>query len=206
MPLPHPSMANRQGIVAITEELDLDRLLEAYPQGIFPWYNADEPVIWWSPNPRFVLFPDDLKVSKSMRKVMRDNIFDFTYNTKFTEVLQNCQRIARPDQQGTWISDHIIETYTMLHSAGKAASIEVWHQQELVGGFYGVWVGQIFCGESMFAKKSNASKAGLIWFVKNFADQLDLIDCQVYTSHFESMGALMIPREIFLNLLGLQTF
>lgn len=204
--MPNADEANDEGIVGFTTELSLERVMEAYPKGIFPWYEEGEPVIWWSPDPRFVLLPAELKVSKSMRKVMRDEVFDFSINAAFEQVVENCRNIKRANQNGTWITDEVCGAYYEMYRAGYAMSVEVWYDKELVGGFYGVWVGKVFCGESMFARMSNASKAGLIWFVQRMGDNLKLIDCQVYTEHFQSLGAQMIPRNLFLQILATQRF
>lgn len=201
-PFPPVSYANEEGMLAFSMNLSITRLLEAYHKGIFPWYNEGEPVIWWSPDPRFVLFPDELKVSKSMQKIMRDQVFQITYNQAFDQVIRACLAIPRTGQQGTWITDEIVTYYIHLHHLGFAHSVEVWNQQgELAGGLYGVKVKKVFCGESMFAKESNASKAGFISFVQQFGKELDVIDCQVYTEHLESLGARMITRDEYLSFL-----
>ncbi|WP_406629368.1 leucyl/phenylalanyl-tRNA--protein transferase [Ornithobacterium rhinotracheale] len=201
-PFPPAEMADRRGILAFSMSLKLPRLIAAYHQGIFPWYNEGEPVIWWCPDPRMVLFPEELKVSKSMKKVFREEEFTFTINKDFVSVIKNCQKIYRAGQDGTWITQGIIENYVKMHKLGLAHSVEVWnHAQELVGGLYGVKINRVFCGESMFAKESNASKAGFIWFVQKMKDHLALIDCQVYTKHLASLGARLIPRKEFLKYL-----
>ncbi|MGI9525849.1 MAG: leucyl/phenylalanyl-tRNA--protein transferase [Weeksellaceae bacterium] len=202
-PFPPVSLADDQGCLAFSFDLSLTRLIEAYQKGIFPWYNEDEPVIWWSPDPRMVLFPDELKVSKSMKKVLRDNIFHITYNQDFAQVIQACRSMPREGQDGTWITDEIITYYQHLHNLGLAHSVEVWNKnKQLVGGLYGVWIKRVFCGESMFAKESNASKAGFISFVQKHADDLDIIDCQIYTKHLASLGARLIPRDAYLKYLA----
>ena len=189
-------------MLAISMDLTVTRLLEAYHKGIFPWYNEGDPVIWWSPDPRMVLFPSELKISKSMRKIFKDEVFHITYDQDFAQVIENCRKIKRTGQQGTWITDEIVNCYTQLHAMGYVRSTEVWNQKgELVGGLYGVWVKNVFCGESMFAKKSNASKAGFISFVQKNRDKLDLIDCQIYTEHLASLGARLISRDEFLTFL-----
>lgn len=201
-PFPPVELADEYGVLAYSMNLSVPRLLEAYQKGIFPWYNPDEPVIWWSPDPRMVLFPEKLKISKSMRKVLRDKIFKITYNQNFAEVIQNCREIKREGQKGTWITDEIVMYYQKLHDLGIAQSVEVWNQkEELVGGLYGVWVNEVFCGESMFAKVSNASKAGFISFVEKFKNKIKVIDCQVHTEHLESLGAELIPRNQYLEYL-----
>lgn len=199
---PPVDQADKEGILAVSMNLSIVRLLEAYHKGIFPWYNADEPVLWWSPDPRMVLFPEELKISKSMRKVFRDEIFKITYNQDFKSVIENCRDIPRSGQDGTWISDEIIAYYTHLFNLGWVQSVEVWNQDgELVGGLYGVLVDRVFCGESMFAKESNASKAGFISFIQDFQNKIGLIDCQIYTNHLASLGARLIPRKEYLEYL-----
>lgn len=198
---PPVSTANEEGLVAFSISLNTPHLLDAYENGIFPWYNENEPVLWWSPNPRMVLFPSELKISKSMKKILRDEVFSFTYNENFLKVIKACREIYRPNQNGTWISDEIIKNYLELHKMGLVKSVEVWRSEKLVGGLYGIWINNVFCGESMFAKESNASKAGFIWFVNKFKHKLDLIDCQIYTKHLASLGAREIPRNKFISIL-----
>ena len=201
-PFPPVEQTDSNGVLAFSMNLELPRLIEAYRKGIFPWYNSDEPVIWWSPDPRMVLFPEELRVSKSMKQVFKKGTFSFTLNKNFSEVIKACREIPREGQDGTWISDEIIEKYIELHQLGLANSVEVWNsKQELVGGFYGVKINRVFCGESMFAKESNASKAGFIWFVQKFRNKIDIIDCQIYTKHLASLGAKLIPREEYLSYL-----
>lgn len=199
---PDYSFTNEYGIIAIGGDLSTERLKLAYRLGIFPWFNEDEPILWWFPDPRFVLFPAELKVSKSMRKVLRDETFSFTENQAFDQVIQNCRIIKRKGQKGSWITDEMMNAYIELHRMGLAKSVEVWQNGELVGGFYGVEGKRIFCGESMFSKVSNASKAGFIQFVQKYQDRYELIDCQVYTEHLESLGAREIPAVEFLNYLS----
>lgn len=199
---PDPNLYHPEsGIVAVGGDLSTERLSLAYSLGIFPWYNEGEEILWWSPDPRFVLFPNELKVSKSMKKILRDQIFDFTENQCFEEVIRNCSEIKRKGQDGTWIIEEMIEAYLKLHKIGKVKSIEVWQNGTLVGGFYGIDLGHIFCGESMFSKVSNASKAGFINFVLKNQDKHQLIDCQVYSEHLESLGAREIPKNEFLEIL-----
>lgn len=199
---PHPELADEEGILAFGGDLSPERLSLAYTYGIFPWYNEENPIIWWSPPLRFVLFPDDLKISKTMRKVLRDRQFTFTLNQDFSNVIRACKEVYRPGQQGTWITDEMEKAYNILHQKGLAQSVEVWQDNELVGGLYGVVVGNVFCGESMFAKVSNASKAGFITLVKSA--RFKLFDCQIYTSHLASLGAKHIPRADFLRFLGVE--
>ncbi|WP_335973468.1 leucyl/phenylalanyl-tRNA--protein transferase [Gaetbulibacter jejuensis] len=197
---PEITSASTEGVLAIGGDLSVERLLLAYKSGIFPWFSEDEPIIWWSPDPRFVLFPEKLKVSKSMKQVLRNTDFVVTVNQEFTQVITECAKAKRDGQDGTWITQTMIEAYTKLHQLGYAKSIEVWLHNELVGGLYGVDVGNgVFCGESMFAKVSNASKAGFITFIQN--TNYKLIDCQVYTNHLERLGAEDIDREVFLGYL-----
>lgn len=199
---PDPELYDgHEGIIAFGGDLSLDRIWFAYQLGIFPWYDPGEEILWWCPDPRFVLFPNELKVSKSMRKILNNNIFTFTENQNFGEVIKNCQSINRKGQIGTWLSNELMESFIKLHEYGLAKSVEVWQNGELVGGFYGLQIGRVFCGESMFTKVSNASKAGFIHFVKNNQNNLDLIDCQSHTEHLESLGAKMIPKKEFLKIL-----
>lgn len=199
---PNPrEIHSEEGIVAVGGNLNENTLLEAYKKGIFPWFEPEEQILWWCPDPRFVLFPHRLKISKSMKKIMTKNIFTFSENTCFEKVMENCQKIFRPNQNGTWISEELIQNFTQLHQKKYAHSVEVWHENQLVGGFYGLWIGDIFCGESMFSKMINASKAGFIYFVSKYKDKVKLIDCQVHTQHLESLGAEEIPKNAFLNFL-----
>ena len=198
---PDHSEVNDEGIIALGGDLSVERLKLAYQKGIFPWFNEDEPIIWWFPHDRFVLFPEDLHVSKSMKKVFKDKTFTFTENKAFREVIINCSQANRKGQDGTWITNDMIEAYCKLNELGIAKSIEVWQNNEVVGGFYGIEMGNIFCGESMFAKASNASKAGFIQFVAKYHKKYELIDCQVYTEHLASLGAVEIPSDVFLDYL-----
>ena len=201
---PDPRLAEEDGLLAIGGDLSVNRLLESYSKGIFPWYSADTPILWYAPKTRFVLYPKDLKVSKSMAKLMKSKEFNFTFNKAFSKVISHCASIDRKDQDGTWIVDEMQKAYNTLHKQGFAHSIEVWQSNELVGGLYGVLYGKIFCGESMFSKVSNASKAALIYLCKHF--DLDLIDCQIHSAHLESMGAKLIDSENFYNLLNNQEY
>ena len=198
---PEVSQATNEGLLAIGGDLSVERLLDAYRRGIFPWFDNDEPILWWSPDPRFVLFPDKLKVSKSMKQIMRNNDFEITINKAFSTVIQECAIVKRQGQSGTWITTNMIEAYCMLHDQGYATSVEVWLKDELVGGLYGIDVNNsVFCGESMFTKVNNASKVGFITFVQQ--SNYKLIDCQVYTDHLASLGAEDITREAFLKYLN----
>lgn len=199
---PDPKLHHPEnGIMACGGDLSSERLLLAYSLGIFPWFNEGEDILWWCPDPRFVLFPSEIKVSKSMKKILRNNVFQFTENECFEEVMRRCGKISRKGQDGTWISEEMITAYTQLHRMGFAKSIEVWQNNELVGGFYGVEINGIFCGESMFSKVSNASKAGFLTFVLNHQNRYRLIDCQVYSEHLESLGAREISKQEFLKIL-----
>ncbi len=193
--LNHP----KDGLMAIGGDLSVERLLFAYQIGLFPWYNPDEDILWWCPNERFVLFPTDIKVSKSMKQVFKKQTFTFTQNQCFAEVMQACMNIHRPDQDGTWINPELIDSFVQLHHMGHAHSVEVWHDGLLVGGFYGLAMGKVFCGESMFSRMSNASKAALIYFVGQNHNKYSLIDCQIHSEHLESLGARMIPKSQFLD-------
>jgi leucyl/phenylalanyl-tRNA---protein transferase len=198
---PQPEEADEEGLLAIGGDLSPERLLLAYKNGIFPWYEGKVP-LWWNPDPRFVLFPEELKVSKSMKQVLRQQSFTITHNQAFEQVIAQCRKTPRPGQDGTWIGREVVEAYTELHLLGIAHSFEAWQQQELVGGFYGLHMGQVFFGESMFSHVSNASKAAFITGVQQMqAEGLRLIDCQVHTTHLESLGARMIERVEFLDLL-----
>ena len=199
---PDPALYDFEGgLLAMGGDLSPERIWFAYQNGIFPWFNPEDYILWWCPDPRFVLFPEDLKISKSMKKILREGKFTFTENKCFEEVMKNCQAAERKGQDGTWITDEMIESYSTLHRYGKAKSIEVWENDELVGGLYGVDLGHIFCGESMFAKVSNASKAGFIYFVEKYKNIYQLIDCQVYTEHLAYLGAKEIPKREFLKIL-----
>jgi leucyl/phenylalanyl-tRNA--protein transferase len=196
---PDPALAEKDGLLAVGGDLSVGRLLLAYQNGIFPWYSDDSPILWYSPHGRFVLYPHKLKISKSMRQVLRSCKFTVTTNTCFNRVIEACSRVEREGQDGTWITDDMKAAYNQLHKAGDAHSVEVWEKDELVGGIYGVAVNSVFCGESMFSLVSNASKTALIWLSQN--NNYKLIDCQVYTDHLASMGAEMISREEYMALL-----
>lgn len=194
---PPVHLAEPDGLLAVGGDLSIDRLLVAYSKGIFPWYEGKH-ILWWSPNPRFVLFPSEVKVSKSMKKLLKQEVFNFTTDKAFTFVINNCKTIRRKGQAGTWITNEVKKAYTELHRNGFAHSAEVWKDGELVGGLYGVRLGNIFFGESMFSKQSNASKYAFIKFIEHLKNEgVELIDCQIYTEHLESLGARMIAREEF---------
>ncbi|MBS1668972.1 MAG: leucyl/phenylalanyl-tRNA--protein transferase [Bacteroidetes bacterium] len=198
---PPVDLAEPDGLLAIGGDLSTERLLLAYRSGIFPWYEGTH-VLWWSPDPRFVLFPEELKVSKSMHQLLRKSAFSFSINQAFSEVINNCKSISRKDQTGTWITDEMKEAYIRLHQLGHAHSAEVWEGKELVGGLYGIRMGKCFFGESMFSKVSNASKYAFISYVQALLlAGIKLIDCQVYTEHLESLGARMIDRKDFIGLI-----
>lgn len=199
---PPVETADHAGIVAIGGDLSTERLLLAYKSGIFPWYNEDEPIIWWSPDPRFVLLPQRLNISRSMQSIINGNKFRFSVNKAFEKVIGQCKSIPREGQDGTWITNAVQDAYIKLHRLGYAHSAEAWYENELVGGLYGVKLGNIFFGESMFSKQSNASKFAFIKYVEQLKKEgVVLIDCQVYTAHLESLGAAMIPRKDFLQML-----
>jgi len=202
MPFPDISEASEEGLLAIGGDLSVTRLLSAYKQGIFPWFADEDPILWWAPDPRFVLFPKKLKVSKSMQQVLRNANFEVSVNKDFNGVIKACALAKRADQEGgTWITNNMIKAYTQLYELGYAKSVEVWKNNELVGGLYGVDLdNDVFCGESMFTKESNASKVGFITFIQN--TNYKLIDCQVYTQHLESLGAEDISRDDFIKYLN----
>lgn len=199
---PNINDANEEGILAVGGDLSPERLMLAYRSGIFPWFNKDEPIIWWSPDPRFVLFPDKLKVSKSMKKLLNENAFKVTFNQNFEEVIEHCATIKRNGQADTWITEEMREAYFQLYKLGFAKSVEVWNVDKLVGGLYGIDLGNVFCGESMFSLENNASKYGFIKWVQRLKQKnYQLIDCQVYTAHLESFGAEMIGRTEFISII-----
>ena len=200
---PSPEQASAEGIVAVGGDLQPERVMLAYRKGIFPWFESDDFLLWWSPDPRMVLFPDRLKVSKSMRTVLRKKQFEVTFNKAFDQVVEACAKVKRFGQNGTWITPGLMEVYSSLHTQGHAHSVEVWEEGSLVGGLYGIDLGTVFCGESMFSKSSNASKVALIYLVKELKkNKYELIDCQVPTQHLASMGAETISRTEFLTFLS----
>jgi leucyl/phenylalanyl-tRNA--protein transferase len=196
---PEPGLAEPDGLLAVGGDLSTGRLLLAYQSGIFPWYSDDTPILWYSPHERFVLYPQELKISKSMRQVLRLGKFTITTDTCFNDVISACSTAPREGQDGTWITDDMKAAYNKLHAEGHAHSVEVWQNGELVGGIYGVQIGHVFCGESMFSRVSNASKTALIHLCQS--GQYQLIDCQVHTDHLASMGARMISREQYMTVL-----
>jgi leucyl/phenylalanyl-tRNA--protein transferase len=196
---PDYQFTTKDGILALGGDLSVKRLIYAYKNGIFPWFSEGDPIVWYCPHQRMVLFPDDLKVSKSMRKIINKNEFTITENTAFKEVIYNCKNISRKDGFGTWITDDMEQAYINLNKKGVAKSIEVWLNNDLVGGLYGLEINNIFCGESMFSKVSNASKLAFIHLAKS--NNYKLIDCQIYNEHLASLGAKEIDRDLFLEVL-----
>lgn len=199
---PNVNQANPEGILAIGGDLSVERLQLAYRSGIFPWFNDDEPIIWWAPNPRMVLFLEEYRPSKSMRSLIKKNIFRITFNQNFRAVITNCQQTKRYGQSDTWITNDMIEAYCKLHEMGVAKSVEVWLNDELVGGLYGVDLGHVFCGESMFSLVANASKIAFDFLVNHLkANQYQLLDAQVYNDHLASLGCREIERSLFMTIL-----
>lgn len=199
---PPVTYAEPDGLLAVGGDLSPDRLLLAYHSGIFPWYSPGNPIFWWSPDPRFIVFPEQVYVSKSMKQVFRRNTFHVTCDRAFERVIQQCKTVARKGQEGTWITPAMQKAYIDLHSMGYAHSVEAWKGSELVGGLYGIAIGDCFFGESMFALESNASKVAFIALAKTLQRRAyQLIDCQVHTAHLESLGAEFISREKFLTYL-----
>lgn len=194
--------ASYEGVLAVGGDLSTERLLLAYRNGIFPWFNEDDPILWWAPPERMVVVPSLYKVSKSIRNLLNQNKFQVTFNQNFKEVITHCQQIERTGQEGTWISDDIIASYTKLHEMGLAQSVEVWQNEELVGGLYGIDLGHIFCGESMFSKVPNASKIAFVTLIQHLKENnYKLLDCQVHNDHLEKLGAIEISREVFMKVL-----
>lgn len=199
---PNPDFADEDGLLAVGGDLSVNRLITAYTNGIFPWYTVEDVPFWYSPDPRFVLFPGNLIISKSMEQLLKKNAFTVTADACFEEVIQNCARVARKGDAGTWITTDFIDAYMELHKKGIAHSIEVFSGEKLVGGLYGVAYGKIFTGESMFTLASNASKYGFIKMVQQLSVKgFQLIDCQDYSEHLYSMGASEIPRSQFLEMI-----
>lgn len=199
---PPNNVADEDGLLAIGSNFNTGTLLKAYRRGIFPWYNEGELIFWYHPDPRFVLFPEKLTVSHSMRNVLNNHVFKFSFDKAFPQVIKNCRTKVRKDQAGTWITDEFENAYNILFKEGFAHSAEAWENNQLVGGLYGVLIGKVFFGESMFSNKSNASKFAFIKWVELLQKNgIELIDCQVYTPHLESLGAELIAREKFVGLL-----
>jgi leucyl/phenylalanyl-tRNA---protein transferase len=196
---PHPSLANREGLLALGGDLSPETMYLAYHFGIFPWYSEGQPILWWSPDPRCVLWPDQLKISKSMRQLLRKHPYQITADYAFDQVISGCRRQKRKDQEGTWITDDMEEAYLRFHLLGAAHSIEVWQEKVLVAGIYGISLGKIFFGESMFTRVPNGSKYGFIILVRKLQSLgYRLIDCQQDTAHLRSLGATLISRSAFL--------
>lgn len=190
-----------EGLLAFGGDLSGERLIYAYRKGIFPWYSPGEPILWWSPNPRSVLFPEKIHLSRSLKKIINKQIFDIRYDTNFEEVIENCSK-PRRDSTGTWITDEMKQAYINLHQLGYAHSVEAWNNEKLVGGLYGVFMGRVFFGESMFSKVTDASKACLAHLATNAENiGIDLIDCQVTSDHLNSLGAVDISQEDFKKLI-----
>ncbi|MFW2373439.1 MAG: leucyl/phenylalanyl-tRNA--protein transferase [Gammaproteobacteria bacterium] len=195
------ALLDPDGLLAVGGDLSPQRLLNAYQHGIFPWYTEGEPILWWSPDPRCVLFPEKLKISRSLHKTLRKQLFDVRMDTAFEAVMRACAE-SRPNQEGTWITEHMFQAYVHMHQLGFAHSIECWQDGQLVGGLYGMAIGKVFFGESMFSRKSDASKVALVYLCEYLIEQgFKLIDSQVYTPHLESLGAELIPRSHFAELL-----
>lgn len=196
---PPAQFAEEDGLLAIGGDLSVERLLLAYRRGIFPWYEGEH-ILWWCPDPRFVLLPENLRISKSVKPLLNRNHFHFTTNQAFRDVIRHCKTIARDGQDGTWITDEVEIAFTRLHELGYAHSAEVWRDDKLVGGLYGIRMGNVFFGESMFSLKSQASRYAFIRYIQQLKEEgVQLVDCQVYTSYLESMGAHMMDRRIFLQ-------
>lgn len=186
------------GLLAIGGDLSPTRLLSAYRQGIFPWFSDDEPIMWWSPSPRMILFPKELRISRSLKKTINKQLFDIRFNTAFEAVMQACSEVSRPDQDGTWITQTMINAYCQLHEMGYAQSAEAWLDGKLVGGCYGIKIGQVFFGESMFHRVSDASKVAFVHMVQHLHDsQINMIDCQMNTAHLARFGAKEVDRKTF---------
>ncbi len=199
---PDPNLAEPDGLLAIGGDLSQERLLLAYSNGIFPWFSDGYPILWWSPNPRMVLIPKEFKRHKNLRRLVNKKYFSVTFNKNFEGVINSCAGVSRENQDGTWITDNMKQAYIALHHSGYAHSVEVWENDNLVGGLYGVLMGKVFFGESMFYKVSNASKVALWYLVDRLLDiGIELIDVQQETEHLKSLGARLIDRESFLNLL-----
>lgn len=199
---PPVTTASEDGFLAIGGDLCTERLLEAYRNGIFPWYNEDDPICWWSPDPRCVLYPDQLHISKSMQQIIKSDQFDFSIDRAFEKVIHACSTVKRKDSNGTWISEEMINAYIKLHKLGYAISAEAWVDEKLVGGLYGIKMGNLFFGESMFSMMTNASKFAFIKLIQHLKTSgLVLIDCQMHTKHLESLGAVIIPRKQFIEML-----
>lgn len=199
---PHPSNADKHGIVAYGGDLNPLRILEAYKSGIFPWFESDQKLMWWSPDPRMILYVDKFKVSKSFKAFLKKSNYKVTFNKDFELVINSCANIKRINQKGTWITEGLIKSFIDLHEIGKAISVEVWEDDDIVGGLYGLDLDDVFCGESMFSKSSNASKIALYYLTKELRkNNYRFIDCQVPSEHLKSLGGEIISRSNFLDLI-----
>jgi len=199
---PPPFLADKTGLLAVGGDLSMQRLIKAYSEGIFPWYNKDEPILWWSPDPRLVLFPEELHIGRSLAKVIAKNIYDITVDRSFEEVITKCRDVHTETKSGTWLVDEMLDAYMLLHESGYAHSVEAWKDGDLVGGLYGVCLGKCFFGESMFSTSDNSSKVAFAVFTKWLAKiGFEMIDCQVATRYLSSFGAREIPRKEFLGIL-----
>ena len=199
---PPVTEASSEGILAVGGDLSVERLLLAYRNGIFPWFDDDEPILWWSPPQRMVVNPQEYKIAKSLRNILNRKIFKITFNQNFSEVIRQCQQMKRNGQQGTWITDSMLEAYIKLHEIGIAKSVEVWQNDDLVGGLYGVDLGKVFCGESMFSKVPNASKVAFVTLIQQLKEEYYLmLDCQVHNDHLEKLGAFEISRNSYMKIL-----
>ncbi len=202
-PDPNLALTEPDGLLAVGGDLSCERLLSAYRQGIFPWFSDNQPILWWSPDPRSVIHPQQLNISRSMKKVLRKGEYQISFDTTFEQVVRECAA-PRDNQPGSWITEGMLQAYSELHRKGAAHSVECWHQGELVGGLYGVAIGQVFFGESMFSRRRNASKVAFISLTQQLIEWgYQLIDCQVHSDHLESLGAVMMPRPAFLQLLDI---
>ena len=204
---PSPQSATKEGIVAVGGDLNPLRILEAYKNGIFPWFNDDENLMWWSPDPRMILFPEKIKISKSFKSFLKKKEYRVSFNENFEDVIESCSNIKRVNQKGTWITNGLKQSFIKLHQMGYAHSVEVWQHDVIIGGLYGLDLGNIFCGESMFSVKSNASKVGLYFLCQELKhNNYRFIDCQVPSQHLMSLGAVEISRDNFLKKLFNQNF
>lgn len=199
---PSPRLATAEGLLAVGGDLSQQRLLLAYRMGIFPWFSDGDPILWWSPDPRMVLFPSEFRITKTLRKILKRDVFQVTMDRAFTEVINRCRQVREQNKEGTWIVEDMIGAYCELHEAGFAHSVEAWQDGKLTGGLYGVSLGRCFFGESMFTLKSNASNVALVHLIRYLRQHaFDMVDCQVRTSHLMRFGAREIPRDHFLSLL-----
>jgi len=197
---PSPHLASKEGLLAVGGDLNQQRLLLAYRMGIFPWFADDDPILWWSPDPRLVLYPDEIRVSRTLKKIIKKEMFQMTIDSAFDQVIKSCAQIRIEKNEGTWIVQEMVDAYSRLHESGFAHSVEAWHQGKLAGGIYGISLGRCFFGESMFSRVSNASNVALVRLVEHLrASSFDMLDCQVTTDHLIRFGAREIPRTVFLK-------